>query len=257
MARWKVLLADDNSNFLEMLSERISQDEDFTVVCTALDGEAALKGITEFEPDIVILDIIMPHLDGFAVQEKLKELAVKPKVAIFSAMGMDYITRQALALGADAYFLKPFNLDVFMRRLRTMMGESREQQILQVRRQTEEDVRRNIADLLHKMAVAPHLKGYRFLTEAILQVVNDKGMLDSITYKIYPVVAQQFNTTPMRVERGIRSAIESAWDRCRVETIETMFGYTLDENKGKPSNSEFIAMIADKIILDRSAQGLL
>ncbi len=257
MACWKVLLADDNRSFLDMLSERISQEEDFDVVCTALDGEAALNGISEFQPDLVILDIIMPRLDGLAVQEKLKELPIRPKVAIFSAMGMDYITRQALTLGADAYFLKPFSLDVLIRRLRTLMGESREQQKIQARKQTDEDLRRSIADLLHKMAVAPHLKGYRYLTEAILQVVNDKGMLDSITYRIYPVVAKQFSTTPMRVERGIRSAIESAWDRCRVETIEKMFGYTLDENKGKPSNSEFIAMIADKIILDRGSQGLL
>lgn len=257
MARWKVLLADDNRSFLEMLAERIGQEADFEVVCTALDGEAALKGIDEYKPDLVILDIIMPHLDGLAVQEKLKGYAERPKVAIFSAMGMDYITRQALALGADAYFLKPFSVDVFIRRLRTMMGETREQQINQSRKLTEEDLRRRIADLLHKMAVAPHLKGYRFLTEAILHVVNDKGMLSSITYKIYPLVARQFNTTSVRVERGIRSAIEGAWDRCRVETIETMFGYTLDENKGKPSNSEFIAMIADKIILDRNSQGLL
>lgn len=257
MARWKVLLADDNRSFLDMLTERISQEEDFEVVCTAIDGEAALSGISEHKPDIVILDIIMPRLDGLAVQEKLKEQPVRPKIAIFSAMGMDYITRQSLALGADAYFLKPFNLDVFIRRLRTLMGESREQQMKLNKKLNDDELRRRIADMLHSMAVAPHLKGYRFLLEAILLVVNDKGMLDSITYRIYPLVANQFNTTPVRVERGIRSAIEGAWDRCRVETIEKMFGYTLDENKGKPSNSEFIAMIADKIMLDRNSQGLL
>lgn len=257
MGRWKVLLADDNENFLEMLAQRIDQEEEFDVVCTAADGEAALAGMAECHPDIVILDIIMPRLDGLAVQEKMQGMASKPKVVIFSAMGMDYITRQALDMGADAYFLKPFNMEVFIKRLRTLMGESKEQQLTRSKKISDEDISRRIAEMLHKLAVAPHLKGYRFLMQAILCVVNDKGMLDSITYRIYPLVAEQFSTTPVRVERGIRSAIEGAWDRCRVETIEQIFGYTLDEEKGKPSNSEFIAMIADKITLDRNVRGLL
>jgi two-component system, response regulator, stage 0 sporulation protein A len=251
MHRWKVLLADDNRSFLDLLASRINLEEEFEVVCTAMDGEDALTGIAEFNPDVVVLDIIMPRLDGIAVQEKLQELPVKPKVVIFSALGMDYITRQALALGADAYFLKPFNLDVFIKRLRTLMGETREQQDSRSKRLSDEELDKRIAEMLHKLAVAPHLKGYRYLKEAIICVINDKGMLDSITYKIYPHVARQFSTTPTRVERAIRSAIENAWDRCRVETMEQVFGYSLDENKGKPSNSEFIAMLADKILLDK------
>lgn len=251
MDRWKVMLADDNRSFLDLLASRINIEEEFEVVCTAADGEAALAGIAEHKPDIVVLDIIMPMLDGIAVQEKLNELPDKPKVVIFSALGMDYITRQALALGADAYFVKPFSLDVFIRRLRTLMGESREQQIQRSKKLTNEELDRNIAELLHKLAIAPHLKGYKYLKQAIISVINDKGMLDSITYKIYPLVAEMFDTTPTRVERAIRSSIENAWDRCRVETIEQIFGYSLDARKGKPSNSEFIAMIADRVILDK------
>jgi two-component system, response regulator, stage 0 sporulation protein A len=251
MDRWKVMLADDNSTFLDLLSSRINSEEEFEVVCTAIDGEAALAGIAEHKPDVVVLDIIMPMLDGIAVQERLNELPERPKVVIFSALGMDYITRQALALGADAYFVKPFNLDVFIRRLRTLMGESREEQLLRSRKISDEELDRSIAELLHRLAIAPHLKGYKYLKQAIISVINDKGMLDSITYKIYPFVAEMFGTTPTRVERAIRSSIENAWDRCRVETIEQIFGYSLDERKGKPSNSEFIAMIADRVMLDR------
>lgn len=251
MSRWKVLLADDNRGFLELLAERINAEEEFEVVCTAIDGEAALSGIAEFEPDVVVLDIIMPRLDGIAVQERLQDMPLKPKIVIFSALGMDYITRQALALGADAYFLKPFNLDVFIRRLRTLMGETKEQQLYRSRRLSDEELDRRITEMLHKLAVAPHLKGYRYLKQAIVSVINEKGMLDSVTYKIYPSIAETFKTTPTRVERAIRSAIENAWDRCRVDTIEQVFGYSLDENKGKPSNSEFIAMVADKVLLDK------
>lgn len=252
MSSWKVLLADDNKSFLDMLADRIGQEEEFEVVCTAIDGEAALSGIEMHHPDLVVLDIIMPRLDGIAVQEKLQEMGLRPKVVIFSAMGMDYITRQALALGADAYFMKPFNLDVFIRRLRTLMGETREQQQMRSKKLSDEELDRRISEVLHQLAVAPHLKGYRFLKEAIAFVVNGKGMVESITYRIYPMIAEQFCTTPTRVERSIRSAIESAWDRCRVDTIEKMFGYSFDENKGKPSNSEFIAMIADKILIDKA-----
>jgi two-component system response regulator (stage 0 sporulation protein A) len=252
MQRWKVLLADDNRSFLEMLSSRINAEDAFEVVCTASDGVETLECIQRYAPDIVVLDIIMPRLDGIAVQERLQELPSRPKVVIFTALGMDFVTRQSIALGADAYFLKPFNMDVFIKRLRFMMGETREQMALRERQLSDGELDDRVTEILHKLAVAPHLKGYRFLKQAILYVIHDKGILESITYKIYPVIAETFHTTSTRVERAIRSTIENAWDRCRVETIEQIFGYTLDEEKGKPSNSEFIAMIADKVLLEKN-----
>lgn len=254
MNHWKVMLADDNRSFLDLLSSRINAEEDFEVVCTAEDGEEALACIAKYEPDILVLDIIMPHLDGLAVQERLREMPYRPKVVIFSALGMDHITRQAIALGADAYFLKPFSLDVFVRRLRLLMGETREQQQEKNRKLSEEDLDRRITDMLHTLAVAPHLKGYRYLKQAILNVICERGILDSITHRIYPAIAERFDTTPMRVERAIRCTIENAWDRCRVETIEQVFGNSFDEDKGKPSNSEFIARIADKVLMEKNKE---
>jgi two-component system, response regulator, stage 0 sporulation protein A len=252
MYRWKVLLADDNRSFLEMLASSINAEEEYEVVCMAADGEEALKCIAQCSPDIVILDIIMPRLDGIAVQEKLKGMPIRPKVIIFSAFGMDYVTRQALALGADAYFMKPFDLDVFIKRLRLLMGETRDEQSQKSKKLSDEELDVRVSEMLHKLAVAPHLKGYRYLKQAIISVVNDKGMLDSITHRIYPAIADMFDTTPPRVERAIRCTIENAWDRCRVETMEQVFGYSLDMNKDKPSNSEFIAMIADKVLLEKN-----
>jgi two-component system response regulator (stage 0 sporulation protein A) len=254
MHPWKVMLADDNRSFLDLLSSRINAEEDFEVVCTAEDGEETLSCIAKYKPDILVLDIIMPRLDGLAVQERLRDMPDIPKIVIFSALGMDHITRQAIALGADAYFLKPFSLDVFIRRLRLLMGETREQQREKSRKLSEEDLDRRITDMLHALAVAPHLKGYRYLKQAILNVIYEKGILDSITHKIYPAIAEKFETTPTRVERAIRCTIENAWDRCRVETIEQIFGNSFDEDKGKPSNSEFIARIADKVLMEKGKE---
>lgn len=254
-SQWKVLIADDNLGFLELLAERINQEEGFEVVAMAKDGEQALEAIAACEPDILILDLIMPKMDGLAVQEKLGEFARKPRVVIFSALGQDYITQQSLALGADAFFVKPFDIDIFIKRLRLMMGETREslgdrEKLIQT-----ELLERRIGELLHKLAVAPHLRGYKYLKYAILCVAQDRGMLERITYQIYPAVAKEFGATPSRVERAIRNAIENAWDRCRVETMEEFFGFSLDENKGKPSNSEFIAMVADKLALYNQKMG--
>ena len=249
---WKVLVADDNISFLDMLVYHINEQDSFRVVCTAMDGEAALEGVLRYMPDVVVLDMIMPKMDGLAVQEKIAAAGIKPKIVIFSALGMDYITKQSLAMGADAYFIKPFNIDLFLKRLRMLMGESREELAAREQKTVEDDLEQRIGEMLHKLAVAPHLLGYKYLKSAILCVVKDRGMLEAITLKIYPEVARQHETTPSRVERAMRNAVENAWDRCRVETMEQVFGYSLDENKGKPSNSEFIAMIADKVLLDSS-----
>ncbi len=254
MQPWTVLVADDNTAFLEMLAERINQEDGFEVVAIARDGAEALTAIENLHPDIVVLDLIMPKVDGLGVQERLIEFPARPKVVIISALGKDYITQQALALGADAFFVKPFDLDLFVKRLRLLMGETRATLNDRNRLQYQEKLERRVGEMLHQLAVAPHLRGYQYLKYAILCVAQDRGMLERITYHIYPAVAQEFNTTPSRVERAIRNAIENAWDRCRVETMEEFFGYSLDENKGKPSNSEFIAMVADKLTLDSGSQ---
>ena len=254
MRKWRVLLADDNKQFVGLLAEALGLEKDFEVVCMAYDGEEAIAGIEEYKPDLVVLDIIMPKLDGIAVQEKLQELPNRPKIVIFSALGKDYITRQTLKLGADGYFMKPFDTGILIKRLRRLMGETNEEQATRERQLTEEDLNRRISAIMHKLAVPPHLLGYKYLIYAIKSVACQRKMLENITYKLYPEIAQQFSSTPSRVERAMRNAIESTWDRCRVETMEEMFGYSVNANRDKPSNSGFIALVADKVMLDCKKQ---
>jgi two-component system response regulator (stage 0 sporulation protein A) len=248
--RWRVLLADDNPGFLDLLALRINAEADFEVVYAAIDGEDALRGISECQPDIVVLDIFMPKLDGIAVQERLRGMPDKPKIVIFSAIGPDHILKQALALGADAYFIKPFDLDVFIRRLRFLMGDAGERQPINTGMLTGEDLDARVTEMLRRLAVAPRLAGYRYLKKAIIDVVNDKGMLESITHKIYPSIAKLYKTTPSCIERAMRCSIANAWSQCPMETIKQIFGAAYDENKGCPSNREFIVTITDRILYD-------
>jgi two-component system response regulator (stage 0 sporulation protein A) len=164
-------------------------------------------------------------------------------------VGQDTLTRQACELGACAYFLKPFSMEVFRKRLDKLMRVVPAGSTEGTANMFEETIGMEITQLLHQMAIPPHIKGYRYLRESVAMVVGDVTLINRITYQIYPRVARTFDTTPSRVERAMRHAIEVAWNRCRVETIEKVFGYTVSLNKDKPSNGEFIAMIADKVRL--------
>jgi two-component system, response regulator, stage 0 sporulation protein A len=235
-----------------LLALRINAEADFQVVYAAVDGEDALRGISERQPDIAVLDIFMPKLDGIAVQERLQGMPDKPKIVIFSAIGPDQVLKQALALGADAYFIKPFDLDVFIRRLRFLMGNAGERQPINAGKLSGEEFERQVTEILHKLAVAPRLTGYKYLKKAIIDVINDKGMLESITYKIYPSIAKLYKTTPACIERAMRCSIANAWSKCTMETIQQVFGSAYDENKGCPSNREFIVVITDKLLYENN-----
>ncbi len=249
--RWRIVVADDNRPFASMLADRLSQEKDFEVVAVALDGAAALAAVREHAPDLMVLDLILPKLDGIAVQEHLAQANPRPKVVIISALARDEVTMRALSGGADWFFVKPFDMEIFLRRLRCVLGETEQEQEQRQDRETEEDMDRRVSDLLHRLAMPPHLLGYKYIKSAILSVALERKLLQNVTYELYPRIAEQFGTTPSRVERSMRNAIESAWNRCRVETIEELFGYSLSDDRDKPSNSNFIAMLADRLLLDR------
>ena len=255
-----VLIADDNKDFCDIINQYLNKQDDMDVVGVANDGMEALDLFYKTQPDVIILDIIMPHLDGLGVLERLNDgnLAKFPKVIILSAVGQDKITQRAIALGADYYIVKPFDLEVFVQRIRELtMAEdmdavqfpavsvSPESTVPNAGRERSLEV--EITNIIHEIGVPAHIKGYQYLREAITMVVNDIDLLGSITKKLYPGIAQKFNTTPSRVERAIRHAIEVAWSRGRVDTINKLFGYTVQDDKGKPTNGEFIAMVADKL----------
>ena len=259
-----VLIADDNQEFSHTLSTYINAQDDMQVVGMARDGLEAVNMIESKEPDIAILDVIMPHLDGIGVLEKVNELkgTKKPICIMLSAVGQDKITQRAVSLGAEYYMVKPFDIELLIKRIKELKNykplknmnyvsrEIKTQYITVENEKDEENLEALVTNLIHEVGVPAHIKGYQYLREAIMMVVKDIDVINQITKSLYPQIAQKFSTTPSRVERAIRHAIEVAWGRGQQEAVESIFGYTISASKGKPTNSEFIAMIADKLRLE-------
>lgn len=243
----KVLIADDNREFCEILKDYLTSQDDFELVGIANNGIDALEIIREKQPDIVVLDIIMPHLDGIGVLEKLASgnYGQRPKIVMLTAFGQESMTQRAVELGADYYILKPFDIEVLGNRLRQLANGQTQVPTTTPPRTRNLDV--EVTNIIHQMGVPAHIKGYQYLRDAILMVINEINLLGAVTKELYPMIAQKYNTTPSRVERAIRHAIELAWDRGNVEMMNKYFGYTINVERGKPTNSEFIAMIADKL----------
>ncbi len=256
----KIVIADDNKEFRLILKDFLASKNCFDIVDMADDGIKALEAVERCEPDILILDIIMPHLDGLGVLEKLqkKELKKYPKVIILSAVGHDKVTQRAINMGVDYYIVKPFNFESFADRLlqisefETSKVQNKNKEVVYNEKiNAEVSLEVKITEILHEVGVPAHIKGYQYLRTSIIDVVNNIELLGAITKELYPMIAQKYGTTPSRVERAIRHAIEVAWTRGKIETINNIFGYTIQNNKGKPTNSEFIAMISDKLRLEQ------
>ncbi len=257
----QVVIADDNREFGDILCEYLNNQNDIEVVGVARDGLEAYDLITTKVPDIAVLDIIMPHLDGLGVLEKINAtpMSKRPLFIILSAVGQDKITQRALALGAEYYVVKPFDMDILVSRIRQLKDIN---QNVVIKPEYSNDLRPShhsspaknleveVTSIMHEIGVPAHIKGYQYLRDAIMMVVKDLDIINSITKQLYPTIAKEYNTTPSRVERAIRHAIEVAWSRGQVDTIDSLFGYTVSIGKGKPTNSEFIAMVADKLRLE-------
>lgn len=258
-----VVIADDNKEFCNILNDYLLNQRDIVVTGVAKDGIEALKLIQEKKPDLLVLDIIMPHLDGLGVLEKINTMNLDPipRIIVLSAVGQDKITQRAITLGADYYVVKPFDMDIFTKRIRQMFNDtisssdqrktvqSVSYESIKLNRNEPIDLESEITAIIHEIGVPAHIKGYMYLREAISMVVNDIELLSAVTKELYPSIAKKYNTTASRVERAIRHAIEVAWSRGQIETINRIFGYTINNGKGKPTNSEFIAMVADKLRL--------
>lgn len=244
--RINVLIVDDNREFCEILQEYLLEHQEFSVVGVAYNGLEAVKLIQEKEPDVVVLDIIMPHLDGIGVLESLNamELTARPKVIILTTLGQEFMTKRTVELGADYYILKPFDLEVLGTRIR-QLAKGHVKAVQNTIKIKNLDV--EVTKIIHQMGVPAHIKGYQYLRDAIILVIDDVSLLGAVTKELYPMIAEKYQTTPSRVERAIRHAIELAWDRGNVEMMNRFFGYTINVERGKPTNSEFIAMIADKL----------
>ena len=276
-----ILIADDNPDFANTLTGYIEEDDKFEIIAIARDGKQAVEMILNTEPDVVLLDVIMPHLDGIGVLEKVTAASMKkhPICIMLSAVGQEKITQRALELGAEYYAIKPFDINVLLQRIKEIklhkqqpqfrnsninnyninnninsyMNREIKAQYIEIspeKKKDEENLEALVTNVIHEVGVPAHIKGYQYLREAIMMVVNNIDIFNQITKQLYPDIANKYNTTPSRVERAIRHAIEVAWGRGQAETVENIFGYTISAAKGKPTNSEFIAMIADKLRLE-------
>lgn len=257
----RITIADDNIDFAQILNKYLSKQEDIKVVGIAYNGEDAVEIIKKQKPDIALLDVIMPQLDGIGVLEKLDLLKdpMSTKVMMLSAIGQDSITQRTLALGAQYYMIKPFDLEALVARIREIDAGLVENipstetiiksPIINLTNK-EESLESLVTKIMHEVGIPAHIKGYQYIREAIIISVNDIEAINSITKILYPMLAKRFKTTSSRVERAIRHAIEVAWNRGQMDVNNEMFGNTISASKGKPTNSEFIAMIADKLRIE-------
>lgn len=259
----RVGIADDNKDFCEILTDFFETQQNIEIVFTVHDGMQTVEAVFKERPDVLILDMIMPYLDGLGVLEKINSMEVEkgPKIIMLSAVGQESITQKAINLGAEYYVVKPFDLSILAKRIYQLSGHEAAGGQTNKSANTRsmfhtEEVKRNdlevdITNIIHEVGVPAHIKGYQYLRHAITMVVEDMDLLSAVTKELYPAIAKKNNTTPSRVERAIRHAIEVAWNRGKIETLNSLFGYTVHNDKGKPTNSEFIAIIADKLRLER------
>ena len=263
-----VLIADDNQDFTYTLSSYINKQDDMEVIGISKDGNEAIDVIKNTLPDVVLLDVIMPHLDGIGVLEEVNKLKIdkKPTCIMLSAVGQDKVTQRAIELGAEYYVVKPFDIEILIKKIReikfykplnqyngSFLAKENKSKFITIASDTlsrEDSIEALVTNIIHEVGVPAHIKGYQYLREAIIMVINDIDVINQITKSLYPQIALKFKTTPSRVERAIRHAIEVAWGRGQQDVVENIFGYTISASKGKPTNSEFIAMIADKLRLE-------
>jgi len=252
----RILLADANADFVRMISQLIQSEGDMEVVGTAADGQEALSKLSQLKPDLLLIDLVLPKLDGLEVLRRLPETGAACRVVVLSGFFNDKVVGDCSALGADYFIPKPCESAALFQRLRLLAktpqaaSEPVDCRGEAVSRETD-DLEAVVTDIIHEIGVPAHIKGYQYLREAIILTIHDMDMINAVTKVLYPEVARRYNTTPSRVERAIRHAIEVAWDRGDIEVLQKFFGYTVSNIKGKPTNSEFIAMIADSLNLRR------
>ena len=259
MSDIRVAIVDDNEKIRQNLKEVINTQRDMSVAWTAGDGCEALNLLGRWKPDVMILDVVMPQMDGLDLLYELEgqKSTILPMTIIHTALHSEIVYEEASKLGAGCVLPKSAGDAVLIQRIRQLKSG------MKVRNLTadqaapssnrDEDYHRLeliVTDIIHEIGVPAHIKGYQYLRDSIMMAVSDMDILNSITKQLYPSIAEKHHTTSSRVERAIRHAIEVAWNRGKMDTINELFGYTIQAGSGKPTNSEFIALIADKIRLE-------
>lgn len=276
MENVNVVIVDDNPMILNTLDEVISSEAGLSVIGRADNGKDAIDMIKDTQPDVVLLDLVMPQMDGITVVENIKKktsMLKNPAFIILSAVGGEQMTEEAFQAGANYFLMKPFDKDILVNKIRRigkrpvrpvpgkvleapLKAATPEEAAMNREEYMKEHLETDITKMLHELGIPAHIKGYQYLRDAISMVVSDREMMEAVTKILYPEIAKKNYTSSSRVERAIRHAIEVAWGRGSLEVIDELFGYTISTGKGKPTNSEFIALIADKICLDYKKIGI-
>lgn len=276
MENVNVVIVDDNPMILNTLDEVISSEAGLSVIGRADNGKDAIDMKKDTQPDVVLLDLVMPQMDGITVVENIKKktsMLKNPAFIILSAVGGEQMTEEAFQAGANYFLMKPFDKDILVNKIRRigkrpvrpvpgkvleapLKAATPEEAAMNREEYMKEHLETDITKMLHELGIPAHIKGYQYLRDAISMVVRDREMMEAVTKILYPEIAKKNYTSSSRVERAIRHAIEVAWGRGSLEVIDELFGYTISTGKGKPTNSEFIALIADKICLDYKKIGI-
>ena len=276
MENVNVVIVDDNPMILNTLDEVISSEAGLSVIGRADNGKDAIDMIKDTQPDVVLLDLVMPQMDGITVVENIKKktsMLKNPAFIILSAVGGEQMTEEAFQAGANYFLMKPFDKDILVNKIRRigkrpvrpvpgkvleapLKAATPEEAAMNREEYMKEHLETDITKMLHELGIPAHIKGYQYLRDAISMVVRDREMMEAVKKILYPEIAKKNYTSSSRVERAIRHAIEVAWGRGSLEVIDELFGYTISTGKGKPTNSEFIALIADKICLDYKKIGI-
>ena len=248
----KVLFAEDRNEFANSCVKALEQNG-CKVISIAKDGNQIIASIEKNIPDVIIMEAFMPGLDALGVMNKINtmNLVKKPVVCVISGVSNSDFEQQILSAGADYYFIKPVDASVIADRIKLLVSMNINTSVLPSvsGKNNNNGLEVVISEIMHQIGVPAHIKGYQYLREAIILSINNTEMMSSVTKLLYPTVAKTFNTTASRVERAIRHAIEVAWDRGDVDVLSSYFGYTIQNTRGKPTNSEFIAMISDNLKL--------
>lgn len=244
----RLLIADTDETYRQTLRGVFENKRDFIVSGDTGDGEELVRMARQYEPDAIVMDVVLCGLDGLAVLEELGRLERRPRIVMLSNFTKGGVADMAAERGADYFMTKPCNENTLYQRVQQLIGMDVVVQEMPRRVSLES----RVTAIIHDVGVPAHIKGYQYLREAILIAVDDMDVINAVTKVLYPAVAKKFGTTSSRVERAIRHAIEVAWDRGDLETLQKYFGYTVNGAKGKPTNSEFIALISDRLVLENS-----
>ncbi|MDL2225458.1 sporulation transcription factor Spo0A [Eubacteriales bacterium OttesenSCG-928-M02] len=254
MEKRRVLVVEDNVELCDGIAAYFREKEEVELIAHVYDGLAALAHIAQ--ADVVVLDLIMPHLDGFALLDRISELGEKrPEVVVISALGNEEVVYRACNMGAKYYMVKPFNMESLYKRTMELAGlkGSREKSGTVIQVSGNKSLDEKITNIFLSVGIPAHIKGYHYLRYGVKLVVEDSTLMSRITKALYPSIADHFDTTPSKVERAIRHAIDVAWSRGKIENINRIFGFNIYSKNDKPTNGEFIALVADKLTMERTA----